>query len=156
MVTDYHLLRDAQLRATESLDRRDEIDRLITFKEWLRAYEWDTDPARLGYEQATADLDTPDPRNTDQDADWDTVWGNNRRVPAVEDAVPRQRTQVAEDDPVAGAHRAVAAIPAPNPDRDSDRARADDGWLLPPVAVHANNVDNADRGDELTAAGSYR
>ena len=109
MVTDYHLLRDAQLRAAESLDRRDEIDSLITFKEWLRAYEWDTDP-RQPDDQAVAD--------TNQAAASDDGWAVNRdgaagwRQAATSDvAVPQQRTCSPDRDSVQVARQAVDAIP---------------------------------------------
>lgn len=146
MVTEYHLVRDAQLRAAESLDRRDEIDRLITFKQWLRVYEWDTDPRR-GDEQATATTEAADP----SDAEGDKAGDNERGGPAVEAAVPHQRVSP-EADPVAGARRAVAAIP------DLDPARRGDGLPLPYTAFSADHIEDGlgvrdEARDELAAAG---
>lgn len=87
MVEDYHLERDAQLRRKESLDRRDEIDQLVVFKDWLRAYEW---------ESQRPDQDA-DP--VDHDDDWIADWAA---------AIPAQRGST---DPVAEARRAVDAVP---------------------------------------------
>lgn len=48
MVEDYRLTRDSQLRLAEGAHRQDEdYPRPITFKEWLRAFEWERDPATV-------------------------------------------------------------------------------------------------------------
>jgi hypothetical protein len=44
MVDDYRLLRQAQLEFAESGHNRDEEYRLVTFKDWLRAYQWEQPP----------------------------------------------------------------------------------------------------------------
>lgn len=87
MVDDYHLERDAQLRRKESLDRRDEIDRLVVFKDWLRTYEWES-------QQPDQDADPGD-----GDADWAADWAAE---------IPAQR---GTPDPVDIARRAVDAVP---------------------------------------------
>jgi hypothetical protein len=131
MVTDYHLLRDAQVRAVESLERRDEIDRLITFKEWLRAYEWDTDPRRR-------DLD--DHVSADQ-VDGQVAAGNEcwGQQDAADLAVPQQRSTPPDRcrDAVGAARRAVDAIP------DNDPA-SDHGWSTTRVtAADEHTADDA-------------
>jgi hypothetical protein len=44
MVEDYRLLRQAQLEYAEGAHNRDEDYRLVTFKDWLRAYQWEQPP----------------------------------------------------------------------------------------------------------------
>jgi hypothetical protein len=44
MVEDYRLLRQAQLEYAEGTHNRDEDYRLVTFKDWLRAYQWEQPP----------------------------------------------------------------------------------------------------------------
>jgi hypothetical protein len=44
MVDDYRLLREAQLDYAEGPHNRDENYRLVTFKDWLRAYQWEQPP----------------------------------------------------------------------------------------------------------------
>ncbi len=46
MVEDYRLTRQAQLEYTEGPHGRGEDYRLITFKDWLRAYQWEQPPER--------------------------------------------------------------------------------------------------------------
>lgn len=94
MVEDYHLLRDAQLRAKESLSRRDEIDRLVVFKDWLRAYEWPS-------------------QRPDLDTDTSGDDGAHRAVAGAAEgvgAIPAQRDGA---DPVERARQAVDAVPGP-------------------------------------------
>src|SRR4051812_44476850 len=44
MVDDYRLQRQAQLEYAEGEHNRDEDYRLVTFKDWLRAYQWEQPP----------------------------------------------------------------------------------------------------------------
>ena len=44
MVEDYRLLRQAQLEYAEGAHNRDEDYRLVTFKDWLHAYQWEQPP----------------------------------------------------------------------------------------------------------------
>jgi len=44
MVEDYRLLRQAQLEYAEGPHNRDEDYRLVTFQDWLRAYQWEQPP----------------------------------------------------------------------------------------------------------------
>lgn len=95
MVGDYHLERDAQLRRSETLDRRDEIDRLIVFRDWLRAYEWESN--RPDHDDAD---DTSDAAHGDEDDDWAAAWA------------PHTPTVPAPRDPVDQARAAVDAVPS--------------------------------------------
>lgn len=108
MVTDYHLTRDAQLRRAESLDRRDEPDQAVTFKDWLRAYEWDDTTRWDGFD------DQPDPDTADDaDAAWAGVWAAHQPS-GIDSAASTGRPDV---DPITVARAAVNAIPQP---RDGD------------------------------------
>jgi hypothetical protein len=103
MVTDYHLERDSQLRRAESLDRRDEIDRLIVFKDWLRAYEWQTEPPE------------------DADADQGENWADDADEWARADVSEPGNAATGDADPLGAARRAVDALPV-EVDLDDDPA----------------------------------
>ena len=62
MVEDYRLLRQAQLEYAEGPHSRDEDYRLVTFKDWLRAYQWEQPPdeSRAIPEQRSAAVDPID------------------------------------------------------------------------------------------------
>src|SRR5438309_1608412 len=81
MVEDYRLLRQAQLEYAEGAHNRDEDYQLVTFKDWLRAYQWEQPPetetcAIPEQRSATSSIDAarravaaiPDP------AEVDTAW----------------------------------------------------------------------------------
>ncbi len=133
MVGDYHRERDSQLRRVESLDRRDEIDRLVTFKEWLRTYEWDTDPHRQDNDHAQTGTDRV---GTDQAGDPRQYGGRERSGPDP------------DGDPVGTARRAVDAIPYP---------ATDDAWSTSSVAPadgHTAAADSDTAGDGVGVDGA--
>lgn len=130
MVTDYHLLRD-------------EVDRLITFKEWLRAYEWETDPRHLD-DQAATDTN----QATAADDGWTADQGKTEdwsHAGTTDVVVPQQRTASPDRDPVGAARQAVDSIP----DADS---LVDDSWSSPPLTAADEHFD----ADALGAGADWR
>lgn len=73
MVEDYRLLRQAQLEYAEGPHNRDEDYRLVTFKDWLRAYQW---------EQPPDDWRIPEQRNSTS-----PIEAARRAVSAIPDAI---------------------------------------------------------------------
>ena len=96
MVDDYRLLRQAQLEVAESGHNRDEDYRLVTFKDWLRAYQWEQPP-----DTDTDSHDAAIPEQRTSASVVDPIDAARRAVSAIPDGVEVDTTRPLTSETVA-------------------------------------------------------
>lgn len=86
MVDDYRLTRQAQLQHAEGLHRQDQDYRAVVFKDWLRHFQWETEPDTTNPHLEppdTPDTDTPDTDTPDTGGGVDPLEAARHSVTAL-------------------------------------------------------------------------
>lgn len=108
MVDDYRLNRENEAQLAEGVFRQDEDYRLTTFKQWLQAFEWDSQQERYQRDTAARYADQGDASSSAQDgadsddgdpwaAHWSARWAGSTDDSVTAVPAPRAGLPVADE-----------------------------------------------------------